>query len=406
MISLRVKETFAALQHPNYRLWFIGQLVSLVGTWMQSTAQGFLVFDLTHSPAFLGYVSFAAGIPTILLTLFGGLVADRISKRKLLIITQSMMMVLAALLAVLAFTHLVQPWHIIVLSFMLGIANAFDTPTRQSFVAEMVERKDLTNAIALNATMFNLGVVVGPAVAGVIYALLGPGWCFTINAISFVAVISALAMMSLGKFEMPERRPPWEDIKEGFTAAFSNQTIRLLLGNLAIVGGFGFGILVLIPAWAVEVVHGGVTTNGLLLSARGFGSLIGGLMVASLGSHGFRGRIYTIGTFVLPLAVLAFGLARWIPFSLLMLAVVGWSLMAVVNVSNTLIQSLASDHLRGRVMSFYALIFMGGTTMGGLLAGMLANVFGEPVAVYISAGVLALMGILTYALQSFVRHLK
>jgi len=406
MISFRAKETFAALQHPNYRLWFIGQLVSLVGTWMQSTAQGFLVFDLTHSPAFLGYVSFAAGIPTILLTLFGGLIADRISKRKLLIITQSMMMVLAAVLAVLAFTHTVQPWHIIALSFMLGATNAFDTPARQSFVAELVERKDLTNAIALNATMFNLGVVVGPAVAGVVYALLGPGWCFTINSISFIAVIVALGKMKLGYMPIPERRPPLQDLKEGFNAAFSNRTISILLANLAIVGAFGFGILVLVPAWSVEVLHGNVTTNGALLSARGFGSLIGGLMVATLGSRGFRGRMYTIGSFVLPVAVLIFGFARWIPFSLLMLAAAGWGLILLVNISNTLIQSLASDHLRGRVMSFYSLIFMGGNTIGGLLAGMLADLINEPVAVYFFAGILALMAVATYTLRPFVRHLN
>jgi len=185
MLNNRYKDTFAALQYPNYRLWFIGQLVSLVGTWMQSTAQGFLIFDLTHSAAFLGYVSFAAGVPTWLLTLYGGLIADRVPRRKLLIMTQTTMMVLAAVLAFLSFTHRVQPWHIIVLAAFLGIANAFDAPARQSFVAEMVDRKDLTNAIALNATMFNLGVVVGPAVAGLVYAWLGPSWCFTINSISF-----------------------------------------------------------------------------------------------------------------------------------------------------------------------------------------------------------------------------
>jgi predicted MFS family arabinose efflux permease len=404
MISSQFKETFAALQSPNYRLWFIGQLVSLVGTWMQSTAQGFLIFQITHSPAFLGYVSFAAGIPFWIFTLYGGVIADRISKRKLLIITQSAMMILAVILAILTFTNLVQAWHVIVLSFFLGVANAFDAPARQSFVVELIDRKDMTNAIALNATMFNLGVVIGPAVAGLVYAWLGPAWCFTINAISFIAVIIALAMMKLVNHPIILLHSPIEQLKEGFTAAFSNKTIRLLLTNLLVVGTFGFGVLVLIPAWAVNVLNGDVTTNGLLLSARGLGSLLGGLMIATLGSRGFRGRIWTIGSFVLPVSMLIFGTATHVPFSLLMIAIVGWSIISVVNVSNALIQANVSDEMRGRVMSFYTLIFIGGQTLGGLLTGVLAEKINEPFAVYLSAGMLALTAILTYVLKPFLRN--
>ena len=197
IFSIIVQRTFAPLNHPNYRLWFIGQLVSLVGTWMQSTAQGYLIYDLTHSAAYLGYVGFASGVPTVLLTLYGGVVADRVPRRTLLIITQIYMMLLAVALATLVFTNLIQPWHILVLAFLLGIGNSFDAPARQSFVVELVGHDDLANAIALNSSMFTTANAVGPAVAGLTYAVVGPAWCFTINAISFLAVILALSLMRL-----------------------------------------------------------------------------------------------------------------------------------------------------------------------------------------------------------------
>jgi MFS family permease len=405
MLNNRYKDTFAALQYPNYRLWFIGQLVSLVGTWMQSTAQGFLIFDLTHSAAFLGYVSFAAGVPTWLLTLYGGLVADRVPRRKLLILTQSTMMVLAAVLAFLSFTHRVQPWHIIVLAAFLGIANAFDAPARQSFVAEMVDRKDLTNAIALNATMFNLGVVVGPAVAGLVYAWLGPSWCFTINAISFIAVITSLSLMKVPAMTVTRKNSPMVELKEGFHAAFSDPTMRLLFAGLFFLGVFGFGLLVLIPAWSVNVLHGDVTTNGLLLSARGAGSLAGGLMIAAIGSRRNRGKIWTIGSFILPFSLVFFGISHLLPISLFAIMVMGWSLISVVNITNGLIQSNTSDLMRGRVMSYYSLIFMGGQTVGGLLNGLVASKFNEPVAVFISAVILGLFAMIVFALKPSFRKI-
>ena len=191
------RKTFTALKYPNYKLWFWGQMTSLFGTWMQITALSYLTFELTHSPAYLGYVGFANGIPTWLFMLYAGVVADRMSRRRLMIITQTAMMILAFILAALSFLGHIQPWHIVLLAFGLGVANAFDAPARQAFVVELVEREDLGNAIALNSTMFNLGAAIGPAIAGVVYAALGPGWCFTINGASFIAVISALLMMRL-----------------------------------------------------------------------------------------------------------------------------------------------------------------------------------------------------------------
>ena len=400
MNSSRIKQTFAALSYPNYRLWFIGQVVSLVGTWMQSTAQGYLVYELTQSAAFLGYVSFANGLPVYLFSLYGGVIADRIPRRKMLVITQATMMVLAFILALLTFTKVVQPWHIIVLAFLLGTANAFDTPARQSFVAELVDRKDMTNAIALNSTMFNIGTVIGPAVAGMVYAWAGPGWCFTINAISFIAVITALLLMNLsGVLQAAPKSPADTGLKEVLVFAWDNKVIRSLLFNLAIIGMFSFGLLALLPAWAVTILKGDATTNGLLLSARGVGSLIGALMIATIGSRGFRGKIWTIGYLLTPVFLMIFAFVRWLPLSLFIMACAGWSLMAMINITNTLVQTHVSDALRGRLMGLYALIFMGGTSLGSLIAGWVADGFSETITVAVFSGFVAIM-----ALVSFISH--
>lgn len=406
MASTRFNSTFAALQHPNYRLWFIGQLLSLVGTWMQSTAQGYLIFDLTKSAAFLGYVSFAAGLPTWIFTLFGGVIADRFSKRNLLVITQAFMMLLAAILAVLTFTDTVQPWHIIVLAFFLGLANSIDAPVRQSFVAELVERKDLTNAIALNATMFNTGVVIGPAVAGIVYAWLGPGWCFTLNAISFIAVITALYMMKISAVLPTPWKSPIRGLAEGFRAIKSNKTIIVMLIMLGTVSTFAFGMLNLIPAWAVNVLHGDVRTNGWLLSARGLGSLAGGLMIASIGSKGVRGKIWTICGIALPVTLFFFALPRTVFLSLLFLVFVGFCMLSVVNVTNSIIQTQASDVMRGRIMAYYTLVMMGGQPLGGLIGGIAADHFGEPLTVMVSAVIILIIVSIIAITQPWTRKIS
>ena len=407
MKSQKINDTFIALKYPNYRLWFIGQIVSLVGTWMQATAQGYLIYQLTKSDAFLGYVSFANGLPVLLFTLYGGVIADRIPRRRLIVITQTSMMVLAFILAALTFTNLVQPWHIIVLAFLLGTANAFETPARQSFVSEMVDRKDMTNAIALNSTMFNIGTVVGPAVAGLIYAWLGPGWCFTINGISFIAVIFALLLMKLsGILSTPSGNSAFKELKEGVVYAVQDKTIRALLINLGVVGIFGFGLLTLLPAWAVDVLKGDVTTNGLLLSARGIGSLIGALMIAYIGSRGTRGKIWAIGYFFSPIFFILFAFVRWIPLSLAIMVCVGWAVMAMINTTNALVQSHVPDQLRGRVMGVYSLVFMGGSPMGSLIAGTVANKIGEPITVIVFSSIMMVIFIITYFMRPFMRKLN
>ena len=356
---------------------------------MQSTAQGYLIYQLTNSPAYLGLVGFVGGLPAIIFTLFGGVIADRISRRNLMVITQTSMLLLAFILAALAFANVVQPWHIIVLAFLLGIANAFDAPARQALVTELVNREDMTNAIALNATMFNIGIVIGPSIAGLTYAAFGPAWCFTLNGISFIAVIAALLLMRLKPVVQPAKRTSvMAELNEGVRYVFSHSLILSLIGSVGFVSIFGIGMMTLLPAWATDILHGNVTTNGLLISARGFGSLVGALMLAYLGSRRYRGKLWTIGSFIMPVILFIFALIRWLPLSLLALVVVGWSFMMIMNNNNAMVQTQIPDKLRGRVMSVYTLVFFGSMPLGSLFAGTFAQKYNEPLTVMISAAVL------------------
>ncbi len=382
----RWQRTFAALKYPNYRLWFQGQLVSLFGTWMQTTAQGFLVFELTHSPKYLGYVGFASGIPTWLLTLYGGVIADRVSRRTLMTITQSVMMVLAFILAALTYLHIVQPWHIIALAFCLGVANSFDAPARQAFVSELVPREDLTNAIALNSTMFHSATAVGPAAAGLAYALFGPGMCFTINGVSFIAVIVALQMMKLRPWVPPTRSlSVVSELKEGLRYVASQPVVRVLIASVAVTSMLALSLTTLVPAWAVKVLGGNAATNGFLLSARGAGSLAGALLIATLGQINYRGRLVMLGAMTYPVLLFAFAYVRWLPLSLLTLAGAGAGMIFVMNLANAIVQTAVPDQLRGRVMGSYTWIFFGFMPLGALWVGMVAEHLGEPEAVMINA---------------------
>ena len=381
-----VRQTFTALHYPNYRLWFTGQLVSLVGTWMQNTAQGYLIFQLTHSTAYLGYVGFAAGLPTWLFMLYGGVVADRLPRRNLLVLTQSAMMALAFLLAALTFTHLVQPWHIVALAFGLGLANAFDAPARVSFVRELVDRDDLTNAIALNGSMFNAATVVGPAVAGLTYTLLGPAWSFTLNGLSFIAVITALRLMKLERVTPPPRNSSTlAELKDALAFVARHRVIRTLIGLTGVSSLVGLGFATLLPAWAVNILGGDATTNGLLQSARGIGALVAALMIASLGRFQFRGKLLTLGSLIYPVLLLAFAATRWLPLALAALVGAGWGMVTMFNLANALVQTVVPDELRGRVLSVYTLTFFGLMPVGALWAGAAAEYLGEPATVIMGA---------------------
>ncbi len=387
--SFRWRQAFVALKYRNYRLWFWGQMVSLFGTWMQSTAQGFLIFELTHSPAYLGYAGFAMGIPTWIFMMYGGVLADRIPRRTLLIITQAAMMILASILAVLTFFHVVLAWHIILLAFGLGIANAFDAPARQAFVQELVDREDMTNAIALNSAMFNSATTIGPAVSGVTYAFFGPAWCFTINAVSFLGVIAALLKMRIThKPKSPRKNSTRTELKEGMRFVRNEAMIRTLIGVVAMTSFFGISFATLFPAWAVEVLGGDARTNGWLQSARGLGALFSALMIASLGRFKFKGRLLSLGTFAFPLLLLSFAFIRWLPLSMVMLFAVGVATMLIFNLANALVQTLVPDELRGRVMSIYSFSFFGLMPVGALWVGQIAEHMSEPVAIITNAAIL------------------
>src|SRR5919202_4393394 len=400
------RRTFAALQHRNYRLWFLGQLVSLVGTWMQITAQSFLVFQLTHSTAYLGFVGFASGLPSWLFMLYGGVVADRVNRRRLLVITQSTMMVLAFALAGLAWAGIVQPWHVLVLAVALGTANAFDAPAAGAFVFELVDREDVTNAIALNATLFNLATVLGPTVAGLTYAAFGAAWCFGLNGVSFLGVITALLLMRLpARTIAPRTRSALADLQEGLRYTISHPLLRYLIAVPAVTALFGMAYATLLPAWAVEVLKGDATTNGLLQSARGVGALLGALMIAALAHHGRRGRWLTIGMAVYPILLLGFAAVRWVPLAMLVLVGVGWGGVVLFNSANTLVQSYVSDELRGRVMAIFSLTFFGGMPLGALWAGPLADFVGAPMTLVVSSSILIVFALLFWVFASHVRRL-
>jgi MFS family permease len=401
-----LRRTFAALQYPNYRLWYYGQMTSLFGTWMQSTAQGYLVFQITQSSTYLGYVAFASGLATWLFMMFAGVVADRVPRRTLLIITQSMMMVLAFILAGLTFTGVVQAWMIVVLAFFLGVANAFDAPSRLAFVSELVDRVDLTNAIALNATMFNVATATGPALAGLTYAAFGPGWCFLINGISFIAVIGALVAIRIPHvLNVEKRASPLVEFVAGIRYVGSQKLILTIICLIGATSLFSLSFVNLIPAWAIRVLGGDATTNGLLQSARGLGALISAIWLASLGRFQFKGQLLTIGTFAFPVMLLIFSLMRWTPTALFTLLFVGMAQILIMNLANALVQTLAEDHLRGRVMGIYSFVFFGMMPIGGLLMGTMADHIGEPLTVATGAGGALLVALLVLLFVPKLRRL-
>jgi MFS family permease len=314
-------------------------------------------------------------------------------------------MILAFILAVLTFTHTVQPWHVLVLAFLLGVANAFDAPARTSFVLELVDRSTMTNAIALNSTMFNIATVVGPSVAGLTYAAIGPAWCFTLNGLSFIAVIAALLFMRIKLEAQPARRPAaLADLKEGIHYVLKNRMVLSLIGSVGVMSIFGIGMMNLLPAWATDVLHGNVTTNGWLISARGLGSMVSALMLAYWGMRKLRGRLWTAGAFIMPVMLFVFAWIRFLPLALLALLGVGWGFMMVTNNAQAVVQSLVPDQLRGRVMGVYTLVFFGSMPLGALLAGSVASKIGEPITVMGGAVLLMIMAIAVFIFLPDIRR--
>jgi len=385
--------TLRALRHRNFQLFFSGQLISLTGTWMQSVAQAWLVYRLTKSALLLGTVGFASQIPVFLFAPVGGIVADRVNRKRLVIATQTASMILASILAWLTLRgHLnVHVWPVFVLAGLLGVVNAFDIPGRQSFLIDMVGKEDLMNAIALNSSMFNGARVVGPAVAGILVARIGEGWCFAANAISYIAVIIGLLLMKVRSVPRISNRSPIEDIIEGFRWVNRTKVIRSLLLLIGLVSLVGMPYTVLMPVFADKILHGGARGLGILMGATGVGALFGALTLAAKTGVKGLGRWVTLtcASFGISLFLFSFSTSFWLSAALLLPA--GYSMMLQMACSNTLIQTIVPDHLRGRVMSVYSMMFMGMAPFGAFFGGALANRLGAPVTVA-AGGVACILG--------------
>jgi len=393
MPSAEASSNFAfmarALRHRNYRLFFIGQGTSLIGTWMTRVATGWLVYRLTGSAFLLGMVSFAGQLPTLLVSPFAGVIIDRSSRHRVLILTQVLAMIQSALLAILALTHTIGVASVAALQAFQGFINAFDTPARQSFVVEMVDaREDLPNAIALNSSLVNAARLVGPSIAGVVIAAVGEGACFAIDAASYLAVIASLQLMRV------RPRPPQEgrrgrmseELKEGFRYAAEFAPVRAVLLMVALLSITSMPQTALMPVFASNVLRGGPHTLGFLMAASGVGAVGGALWLAARRTVLGLGRVILVGAVSFGVGQLLFAFSRWLWASLLVLPITGAALMVQLASSNTVLQTLVPEDKRGRVMSLYTMAFLGMSPIGSLVAGWLGSALGAPLAVAACGG--------------------
>jgi MFS family permease len=386
---IRRPSPFRALRHRNYRLFFAGQSLSLVGTWITRIATSWLVYRLTGSALLLGIVGFCGQIPTLFLAPLAGVLVDRWDRHRVLVATQVLSMLQSLALALLALSGIITVVEVLILQLLQGMINAFDTPARQAFVVAMIEdRADLPNAIALNSTMVNASRVLGPSIGGVLIALVGEGWCFMADAISYLAVIASLLAMQV----VPTRRPRpetrlLEELAAGFQYVSGFVPIRTVLILLAVVSTMGMPYAVLMPAIAAKVLHGGPHTLGLLMTASGLGALGGAVYLAWRQTVLGLGRVIVIASTAFGLGLVAFGLSRRLWLSLLILPLVGAGFMVSLAATNTIVQTITEEHLRGRVMAFYTMAFLGTAPIGSLLAGVLADHLGAPTTIVLGGGV-------------------
>lgn len=388
-----------ALGHRNYKLFFSGQSISLVGTWMTRIATSWLVYRLTGSALLLGVVGFAGQIPSFLLAPFAGVLVDRWNRHRLLIATQVLALLQSLALAVLALSGVVQIWHVVLLSVFQGLINAFDMPARQAFVVEMLERReDLPNAIALNSSMVNAARLVGPSVGGVIIAAVGEGWCFMLDAISYLAVIASLLAMKLKPRTTKQIKEAkmLRQLREGWKYASGFAPIRKVLLLLALVSLVGMPYTVLMPVFANVVLHGGPNTLGLLMAASGVGALMGALLLAARKSVLGLGKFIPLMAGAFGAGLVAFSFSRAIWLSLLLMVVTGFGFMIQMAASNTVLQTIVEEDKRGRVMSFYTMAFMGTAPFGSLLAGSVADRIGAPQTLLLG-GLGCILGALWFA---------
>jgi MFS family permease len=379
------KFIFRTLQYRNYRLFFIGQFISLIGTWMQQIAVSWLVYQMTHSVFLLGLVGFVSQIPTFVISPFAGVWSDRFNRYRMLIMTQTLSMIQAIVLAILVLSGVISVWQIILLSLFIGCVNAIDMPTRQSFVVYMIDdRKDLSNAIALNSAMFNASRLLGPFIAGVLIAIVGEGICFLINGLSYIAVILALLAMNVSNMQIGFKKSSIiGELKDGFTYVFSDMKIKSILLLVALTSIMGVPFIVLMPAFAKDILHGGAHTLGFLMSALGGGALMGAFYLAARTDVKGLRKIINLAALLFGIGLIGLSLSNYLWISLLMTFIAGFGMMVQVASSNTWLQTNIDDNKRGRVMSFYVVSFMGMAPFGSLLAGSMAGAIGVSNTIFI-----------------------
>lgn len=403
-----LQQTFSTFKYRNYRLFFTGQGISLIGTWIQIIALNWLVYSITNSPFMLGLVGFLSRIPTLIFAPFMGVIADRFDKYKLLLLTQVLAMVQAGALAVLVLSGLIKVWQIIILGLVGGIINSLDIPVRQAFVVEMVEdKKALSNAIVLNSFLMNIARFFGPTVAGIMVATVGEGWCFTINAISFIAIIwSLLAMKIIKKEASVSKKADSKNLKEGLLYAWKYMPIRTVLLLLSLVSLMGMPFQVLMPVFAKDILHGGPHTLGYLMAGISVGAITGGIFLSSKKKSALLlSKYIAAAAIVFGIGLILFSFSGNFYLSFFMLALTGLGMMIQITSSNTFIQTVVDDDKRGRVMGFYTMAFMGTVPLGNLLSGFLASTFGVVYTVMIGGAASILGALLFYTKLNSIREL-
>ena len=380
-----------ALAHRNFRLFFIGQGISLVGTWMQNVGEGWLILTLTNSPFYVGLTAALSSLGVLLFSLYAGVIADRADKRRFIIFMQLAFMLEALTVAILVWTHVVAVWQVLLLATILGIASGFDIPMRQSFIVEMVGKDDLMNAIALNSSLFNGARVIGPAIAGFLIGAVGIAWCYFLNSVSYIAVIAGLLMMQLPpRPPRPQTASAWTGFREVLSYLRGDRRLRVLMMLTAILSVFGFPYISMMPVFARDVLHRGATGYGALTSSIGIGAVIGALGVAlTSGRIRRRGRLMLIGGTAFGVLLILFAASRALALAMALLALAGCAMIVNNSITNTMLQTTAPDHLRGRIMGFYSFVFVGMAPFGAFLFGVVAEHVGVPVTLASGGAIVA-----------------
>lgn len=406
VLTIRLPATFAAFRHRNYRLYWFGNMVSFTGTWMQNVAKSWLVLSVTNSPFFVGLDSAMNWLPVWLVSLPAGVLADRFNKRNLMLVTQSVLAFFALLLAILTWTGTITIYQILFISFLAGIFVALNAPVAQTLVPELVNRKDVLNAIALNSSMFNLARMVGPAIAGSLLSFAGPAPVFAINAASFLAIILALALIRLDKPANDiQHEPILTQLITGLRYVRSHPDIRLLILLIGIFSSFGIVYIPLLPVIARDVLGQGAHGYGLMMTSLGAGAVTGGLSLATLSKTRHRGKILVAGTLTLGILLLIFSFCRSYQFALILLVLVGFCQTSIASLTNTLIQTLAPDYIRGRVMSIFSLFFNGMFPLGSLIGGAIAQRWGTCPALLLAGIVVLATLALIMLIRPQLRHI-